>query len=62
MKKNYDKLISDKQPLDGIPKKKLLVKLKEGLDEDRREFISNSIRAHFGSPMTLLLDLKKSQA
>lgn len=41
---------------DGIPKETIFIKLDPNIDDKRRNFIANGIRAFFKDDITILLD------
>lgn len=59
MRGKYDELIAEKNYTNGVPKIYLLVKLKEGIDDQRRKYLSNGIRSFFTDELTFLVDMKE---
>lgn len=57
-KKKYDKMIETYNFDNDVPKLKVYIKLKEGIEDSRREFLANGIRSFFRDDRTVLLDLK----
>lgn len=57
-KYNFDNLIAKYKFTDNVPKSGLFVKLEEGISQQRRDFVANGIRSYFGTPSTVLFDMK----
>jgi len=56
-KKAYDDIISSYNFTEGVPKYKIFVKLNDTISAERKDYISNGIRAFFRDDQTILLDL-----
>jgi ABC-type antimicrobial peptide transport system permease subunit len=54
----YNNLIAGYNFTNGVPKDSLFVKLDPNIDDKRRNFLANGIRAYFKDDLTVLLDKK----
>lgn len=59
MMKAYEDLIARYNFTDGLPKEYLFINLNKSISLDRRDLITNGIRAFFKDDLTLLLDSKE---
>jgi hypothetical protein len=54
---NYKKDTIDYKFSNDIPKYKCFIRIKEGIDPDRRDYIANGVRGFFKSDLTILVDM-----
>ena len=57
-KQKYEDKIKGYNFTNGIPKDYVFIKLNDSLSDDRRNYISNGIRAYFKDDLTILVDRK----